>query len=84
MKLRLVCAIALSVSWTGIALAQSGVSNQRDMYGNLVRDAGTASPRALNQGPKNNGGINNAPTQPPAGNARSTNIGNGPNIGNGR
>ena len=37
------------------ALAQSGVSNQRDMYGNLVRSTGTYSPRGINQGPVNHG-----------------------------
>ena len=46
------------------AWAQSGVSNQRDGSGNLVRDNGTMSPRGVNQGPANNGPIRNAPMQP--------------------
>jgi hypothetical protein len=46
------------------ASAQSGVSNQRDAYGNLVRDNGAMSPRGVNQGPVNNGTIRNAPAQP--------------------
>ena len=39
----------------GSALGQTGVSNQRDMYGNLVRDGSNYSPRGVNQGPQNNG-----------------------------
>jgi len=47
-------------------LAQTGVSNQRDMYGNLVRDSGAAS-TGINQSTPSNGAIRNAPIQ------RSTN-----------
>jgi hypothetical protein len=46
------------------ALAQSGMSNQRDIYGNLARDSGTYSPRGVNQGPANNGPIRGTPAQP--------------------
>jgi hypothetical protein len=46
------------------ALAQSGVSNQRDMYGNLVRNGGAAS-AGINQSVPNNGAIRNAPIQTP-------------------
>ena len=41
----------------GSALGQTGVSNQRDMYGNLVRDGSNYAPRGVNQGPQNNGPI---------------------------
>jgi hypothetical protein len=44
------------------ALAQSGVSNQRDMNGNLVRNSGAAS-GGVNQSTPNNGAIRNAPIQ---------------------
>ena len=44
------------------ALAQSGVSNQRDMNGNLVRNGGAAS-GGVNQSTPNNGAIRNAPIQ---------------------
>jgi hypothetical protein len=48
------------------ALAQDGVSNQRDMYGNLVRDSATRSPAGVNQSTPNNiGAIRNTPIQPP-------------------
>ena len=53
------------------ALAQPGVSNQRDMYGNLVRSTGTYSPRGINQGPVNNGPVATAPAQPPTANSRT-------------
>ena len=53
------------------ALAQSGVSNQRDRYGNLVRSSGTYSPRGINQGPVNNGSVSAAPAQPPTSNLRT-------------
>jgi hypothetical protein len=46
------------------ALAQSGVSNQRDMYGNLVHDSGKTS-AGVNQSTPNNGAIRNAPIQSP-------------------
>jgi hypothetical protein len=52
------------------AFAQSGVSNTRDAYGNLIRDAGMNPGRGTNQGPVNNGPINNAPAQPPTTNSR--------------
>jgi hypothetical protein len=57
------------------AFAQSGVSTQRDVYGNLVRPNGPYSAKGVNQGPVNNGAINNAtvntaPAQPPTSNAR--------------
>jgi hypothetical protein len=58
------------------ALAQSGVSNRRDIYGNLVRSTGTYSPTGINQGPVNNGPITSAPAQPPTSNSR---VGNGAN-----
>lgn len=45
----------------GSASAQYGVSNQRDMYGNLPRDGGAYSPRGVNQGPVNNGPIRSTP-----------------------
>jgi hypothetical protein len=46
------------------AQAQSGVSNARDAYGNIVRDTGAYRMRGINQGPANNGPINSAPAQP--------------------
>jgi hypothetical protein len=46
------------------AWAQSGVSNQRDGSGNLVRNNGVTSPGSVNQGSVNNGAIRNAPIQP--------------------
>jgi hypothetical protein len=52
------------------ALAQHGVSNARDAYGNLIRDAGMNPGRDINRGPVNNGPINNAPAQPPTTNSR--------------
>ena len=52
------------------ALAQSGVSTQRDLYGNLVLSTGTYSPRGINQGPVNSGPINSAPSRPPTSNSR--------------
>lgn len=45
------------------ALGQT-VSNQRDMYGNLVRDGNSYSARGVNQGPQNNGAVRSMPTQP--------------------
>ena len=48
----------------GSALGQTGVSNQRDMYGNLVRDGSNYSARGVNQGPQNNGPVRTMPTQP--------------------
>jgi hypothetical protein len=58
--LALSCLLACCTS----AMAQYGVSNQRDAYGNLVRDAGGYSRRGINQGPVNNGAIKNTPPQP--------------------
>jgi hypothetical protein len=64
----------LAIFWlfagTTALLAQSGVSNQRDIYGNVVRSTGPYSPRGINQGPVNNGTVNTAPAQPPTSNAR--------------
>jgi hypothetical protein len=58
-------AIVFLLAGAGSALAQSGVSTQRDMYGNLVRDGGGSySPRGVNQGPQNIGSVRNMPTQP--------------------
>lgn len=67
-KFRLVifCLLAYGSS----AMAQSGVSNQRDAYGNLIRNTGGYSARGINQGPVNNGPIKYSPAQPP-----STNVG---------
>ena len=45
------------------ALGQTGVSNQRDMYGNLVRDGNNYSARGVNQGPQNNGPVRSMPTR---------------------
>jgi hypothetical protein len=53
------------------ALAQSGVSNPRDTYGNITRDAGTYPARGVNRGPINNGPINSAPAQPSTSNSRT-------------
>jgi hypothetical protein len=48
------------------ALAQYGVSNQRDGYGNLVRDQGTLSQTGVNQStPNGSGAIRNPPAQRP-------------------
>jgi hypothetical protein len=61
MRFRL--AIFCLMTFTCSAYAQSGVSSQRDMYGNLVRQSGPYSTRGINQGPINNGAIRNAPSQ---------------------
>jgi hypothetical protein len=50
------------------AVAQSGVSNQRDAYGNLIRNTGGYSVRGVNQGPVNIGPIKNSSAQPPTAN----------------
>jgi hypothetical protein len=63
MRLRL--AILGLIACSTSALAQSGVSTQRDGYGNLLRDSGAYQTRGVNQGPINNGPIRNAPAQPP-------------------
>jgi hypothetical protein len=52
------------------APAQYGVSNTRDAFGNLIRDAGTNPGRGIYKGPVNNGPFNNAPAQPPTTNSR--------------
>lgn len=59
-RLTIVCLIAFAAP----ALAQSGVSNQRNMYGNIVRDSGPYSATGVNQGPVNNGRIRQSPAQP--------------------
>jgi hypothetical protein len=46
------------------AFAQYGISNQRDMYGNLLRNGGTTS-AGINQSTPNNGAIRNTPIPPP-------------------
>ncbi|NOJ47672.1 hypothetical protein [Bradyrhizobium archetypum] len=66
-RLTILCLIAFG----NPALAQSGISNQRNMYGNIVRDSGTYSPTGINQGPVNNGPIRHAPAQPSLTNATS-------------
>lgn len=73
MKIRLaiLCLIALSTP----ALAQYGISNQRDMYGNIVRNNGSYSSTGVNQGPVNNGPIRNAPAQPSVSNTGIANTG---------
>jgi hypothetical protein len=70
--------ITLAILWLVIlgnsALAQYGVSNQRDIYGNLVHNGGATSPTGVNQStPNSNGAIRNMPIQPP------TNPGSPPN-----
>jgi hypothetical protein len=59
-RISVICLLASASS----ALAQTGVSNQRDTYGNLVRDGSTYSSRGVNQGPVNNGPIRSTPAQP--------------------
>ena len=49
--------IVFLLAGAGSALGQTGVSNQRDMYGNLVRDGSNYSARGVNQGPQNNGPV---------------------------
>ena len=53
------------------ALGQT-ISNQRDMYGNLVRDGSNYAPRGVNQGPQNNGSIRSMPTRPATANVGRT------------
>jgi hypothetical protein len=62
-------AIVFLLLGAGSALAQSGVSTQRDMYGNLVRDGSGYSPRGVNQGPQNIGQVRSMPMQPAPSNA---------------
>ena len=65
-------AIVFLLAGAGSALAQSGVSTQRDMYGNLVRDGSSYSARGVNQGPQNNGSVRSMPTQPATANVGKT------------
>jgi hypothetical protein len=62
--MRVTVAIFCLLACSNGAWAQYGVSNQRNAYGNLVRDSGATSPRNVNQGPANNGPIRNSPAQP--------------------
>jgi hypothetical protein len=68
MRLRL--ALLGLIAFSNSALAQYGVSNQRNAQGNLVRDSGVYSPTGINQGPVNNGPIKDGPAHPP-----TTNVG---------
>jgi hypothetical protein len=63
-RVRLGLAIFCLLACHAIAAAQSGVSTQRDANGNLIRDNGGYSAKAVNQGPVNNGPIKNSATQP--------------------
>jgi hypothetical protein len=63
-------AISCLLACGSSAMAQSGVSNQRDAYGNLIRNTGGYSARGINQGPVNIGPIKNSSAQPP-----TTNVG---------
>lgn len=62
MKIRLT--ILCLIAFAGPALAQSGINNQRNAYGNIVRDSGPYSGSGVNQGPVNNGPIRQTPAQP--------------------
>jgi hypothetical protein len=63
------CLIAISQS----AVAQQGVSNKRNMYGNLVRDGESPSWGGVNQAtPTAGGAIRNAPIQPAINAAKPT------------
>ncbi len=62
--MKLTLAFLSLIAITSSALAQSGISNQRDMYGNLVRNGGAAS-GGINQSTPSNGAIRNAPVQTP-------------------
>jgi hypothetical protein len=64
MRLRL-AVLALVMILSNPAMAQYGISNQRDRYGNLIRDGGTISQQGVNQTAPNNGAIRNTPIQPP-------------------
>ena len=57
-------AIVFLLIGAGSAVGQTSVSNQRDMYGNLVRDGSGYVARGVNQGPLNNGMVRSLPTQP--------------------
>ena len=67
MRLRL--ALLGLIVFSNSALAQYGVSNQRNAQGNLVRDSGVYSPTGINQGPVNNGAIKDRSAQAPTANA---------------
>jgi hypothetical protein len=69
MRLRL-AVVCLLVACGASAQAQNGISNARDVYGNIARDTGASRLRGINQGPANNGPINNAPAQPSTTNSR--------------
>ena len=62
--LAILCLFACSNS----ALAQYGVSNARDGYGNLIRNSGMNSGRSGDRAPVNNGAIRNNPNQAPSSN----------------
>jgi hypothetical protein len=64
MTLRL-AVLSLTMILSNPALAQYGISNQRDRSGNLIRDGGTVSQQGVNQTAPNNGAIRNTPIQPP-------------------
>lgn len=65
MKLRIAILCLLTISGSP-ALAQYGVSNQRDSYGNLVRNTGTLPQTGVNEStPNSSGAIRNAPVQRP-------------------
>jgi hypothetical protein len=66
-SLAMFCLFAYGTS----ALAQSSVSNQRDTYGNIIRDTGTYPARGVNRGPINNGPINSAPARSSTSNSRT-------------
>ncbi len=57
-------ALLFLLAGAGSALGQSGVSTQRDMYGDLVRDGGSYPSRGVNQGPQNIGSVRSMPGQP--------------------
>lgn len=64
MRLRL-AVLSLIMILSNPALAQYGISNQRDRYGNLIRDGGAVSQQGVNQTAPNNGAIRNMPIQRP-------------------
>ena len=64
MRLRL-AVLSLIMILSNPALAQYGISNQRDRYGNLIRDGGTVSQQGVNQTAPNNGAIRNMPIPRP-------------------
>lgn len=65
MELRI--AILCLATILGNPVLAQGVSNQRDMYGNLVRDGGASAHTGVNQStPNSSGAIRNPPVQQPA------------------